>query len=119
VIGVSVDLAHQRPKMNMGIAEDVLKRFGDSLSRLLRYSFGGFLAVVIAAKVNPVGAAELLHALTWELAAVACVVVGAGIYTAHRSVVIPVHHWIGCFHSGSGTIGSSGTKGSALRPSGR
>jgi len=77
--------------------ETILKLFGLGLSRLLRYSFGGFLAVVIAAKVNPVCTAEYFKSLGWQLAALASVVVGAGIYAAHRSAVIPVHHWMGCF----------------------
>jgi len=75
----------------------IFKLFGRGLSRLLRYSFGGFLAVVIAAKVNPTGTGEFFKVLPWELVALACVVVGAGIYAIHRSAVIPIHHWIGCF----------------------
>ena len=77
--------------------EAILKLFGRGLSRLLRYSFGGFLAVVIAGKVNPVGTEQFFKAVTWQLGALACVVVGAGIYAIHRSAVIPIHHWIGCF----------------------
>ena len=92
-----MDPSDEKTEVKMGTAEAILKLFCRGLSRLVRYSFGGFLAVVIAATVNPAGTAEYFKARPWELAALACVVVGAGIYAAHRSAVIPVHHWIGCF----------------------
>jgi hypothetical protein len=91
------DCADEKAEVKTETMETILKLFGFGLSRLLRYSFGGFLAVVIAAKVNPVGTAEYFKALGWQLAALASVVLGAGIYAAHRSAVIPVHHWLGCF----------------------
>ena len=62
--------------------ESILKHFGISLSVLLRYSFGGFLAAVIAAIVNRAGTKEFFGALGWELGALASIVVGAGIYAA-------------------------------------
>jgi hypothetical protein len=36
------------------------------------------------------------EAISWELVALTAVVVGAGIYAVHRSVIVPIHHWIMC-----------------------
>ncbi len=79
------------------VGETILKTFGVGLSRLLRYSFGGFLAVVIAAKVEPKSTEEYLNVLGWPLNALAVFIVSVGIYAAHRSLVIPLHHGFGCF----------------------
>ena len=71
---------------------------GRGLSRLLSYAYGGFLAAVILHFFDPGGTGDFFKKdRTWELLVLACIVVGAGIYRAHRSAVIPVHHWIGCF----------------------
>lgn len=92
-----MDPVDGKAQVKMETAETVLKLFGSGFSRLLRYSFGGFLAVAIAAKVNQAGTELYVKTLPWELDALTIVVVGVGIYAAHRSLVIPVHHWIACF----------------------
>jgi hypothetical protein len=80
--------------MELGTA---LEKLRVGLSRLLRYSFGGFLLIVLAAVVNPTDTGTILKAVPWEVTALAAVVVGGGIYAAHRSLVIPVHHLGLCF----------------------
>ena len=76
---------------------NALDKLGVGLSRLLRYSFGGFLLIVLAAVVNPSDTGSILKEIPWQLAALSAVVVGAGLYAAHRSIVIPVHHLSLCF----------------------
>src|SRR5437899_31410 len=67
------------------------------LSRLLRYAFGGFLLIVLAAVLNPGDTGNVLNEIPWELTAFSVIVLGAGVYTTHRSVVIPIHHLVLCF----------------------
>jgi hypothetical protein len=76
----------------------VLKLVGRWLSRLLSYAYGGFLALIIFRVVDPDHADKLFNKdLPWEVAGLACIVIGAGIYRAHRSAAIPIHHWFACF----------------------
>jgi hypothetical protein len=76
--------------------DKVLKELGVGLSLFLRYSYGGFLLIVLASIVNPTAAGKVFNSMSWELAGLSAVVLGAGIYALHRSVVIPVHHYILC-----------------------
>jgi hypothetical protein len=73
-----------------------LDKLGLGLSRLLRYSYGGFLLGALAAVLNPSATKATLDAMSWQLAALSAVVLGAGIYVVHRSVVIPIHHALLC-----------------------
>lgn len=73
-------------------ADKVLSELGVGLSIILRYSYGGFLLIVLSSIVNPVGTAEILNAMPWQLAAFSALAIGAAIYAIHRSVVIPLHH---------------------------
>src|SRR6266568_896710 len=75
----------------------VLEKLSLGLSRLLRYSFGGFLLIVFAAVLNPTDTGKILKELPWQLTAFSVVVLGSGIYAAHRSLVIPIHHLGLCF----------------------
>lgn len=75
--------------MDFGTALD---RLGLGLSKLLRYSFGGFLLLVVAAVVNPDETGKILDVMPWQLSALSAIVVGVGIYAAHRSLIIPAHH---------------------------
>src|SRR5258705_9094540 len=72
--------------------EKVLESLGLGLSRLLRYSYGGFLLIVLASVVNPADSGKVLNAMPWQLAALSSLLIGASIYAVHRSVVIPLHH---------------------------
>ncbi len=75
---------------------EVLKNLGIGLSRVLRYAYGGFLLIIFASILEP-GAVKLAReAMSWELTALTAVVVRAGIYAVHRSVVVPVHHGLMC-----------------------
>ena len=77
--------------------EKVLNELNIGLSRLLRYSFGGFLSLFMAFLINPTYTEKTLKVIPWELSALSALVMGAGIYAAHRSLVIPIHHLILCF----------------------
>lgn len=72
--------------------EKVLESLGLGLSRLLRYSYGGFLLIALASAVNPTNTGKVLNAMPWQLAALSAVLIGASIYAVHRSIVIPIHH---------------------------
>jgi len=75
---------------------EVLKSLGIGLSRLLRYSYGGFLLVVFFSFVSSDKAKLIQDAMSWELVALTTVVVGAGLYAIHRSVFVPLHHGLLC-----------------------
>jgi hypothetical protein len=55
------------------------------------------LALLIFHFVEPDKAKTLIVDFGWQLVVLACVVIGAGIYRAHRSAVIPIHHSFGCY----------------------
>jgi len=69
---------------------------GLGLSRLLCFSYGGFLLVVCAACFDPSGIKTLIDALHPSLAILAIVVIGAAIYVLHRTIVMPVHQVLVC-----------------------
>ena len=69
-----------------------IESLGLGLSRLLCFSYGGFLLVVCAACIAPSGVKTLIDALHPSLAIFAVVVIGAAIYVLHRTIVMPVHH---------------------------
>jgi hypothetical protein len=71
---------------------DVLKDLGIGLSRLLRYSYAGFLLITFASIFYRDRVQPIREAMGWELAALAAVVVGAGIYAVHRSIIVPLQH---------------------------
>src|SRR6266849_3265549 len=62
------------------------------VSRLLRYSYGGFLLAVIASLADQKHTKWVVDTLGWELAALTTLVLGAGVYAFHRHLVVPVHH---------------------------
>lgn len=74
-----------------------IESLGLGLSRLLCYSYGGFLLVVCAACIAPSGIKTLIDALHPSLAILAIVVIGAAIYVLHRTIVMPVHHLLVCW----------------------
>ena len=74
-----------------------IESLGLGLSRLLCYSYGGFLLVVCAACFAPSGVKTLIEALHPSLAILAIVVIGAAIYVLHRTIVMPVHHLLVCW----------------------
>jgi hypothetical protein len=65
---------------------------GLGLSRLLCFSYGGFLLIICAACIAPARVKELIDALHPSLAILAVVVIGTAIYVLHSTVVMPVHH---------------------------
>jgi len=74
-----------------------IESVGLGLSRLLCYSYGGFLLVVCAACFAPAEVKTLIYALHPDLAVLAIIVVGAAIYVLHRTVVMPIHHLLVCW----------------------
>jgi hypothetical protein len=69
-----------------------IESLGLGLSRLLCFSYGGFLLIVCAACFAPAKVKTLIDALHPSLAILAIVVIGAAIYILHRTIVMPVHH---------------------------
>jgi hypothetical protein len=65
---------------------------GLGFSRLLCFSYGGFLLVICAACFAPAKVKTLIDALHPSLAILAVVVIGSAIYILHRTIVMPVHH---------------------------
>ena len=74
-----------------------IESLGLGLSRLLCFSYGGFLLVVCAAFFAPSGVKTLIEALHPSLAILAIVVIGAAIYVLHRTIVMPIHHVLVCW----------------------
>lgn len=74
-----------------------IESLGLGLSRLLCFSYGGFLLVVCAACFAPSGIKTLIDALHPSLAILAIIVIGAAIYVLHRTIVMPVHHVLVCW----------------------
>jgi hypothetical protein len=74
-----------------------IESLGLGFSRLLCYSYGGFLLVVCAACFDPSGIKTLIDALHPSLAILAIVVIGSAIYVLHRTIVMPVHHVLVCW----------------------
>ena len=64
-----------------------LGQLGVGLSRVLRYSYGGFLVVAFAALLNPGDAKPVLDAMGWKLAGITALVIGAGVYATHRHLL--------------------------------
>ncbi len=74
-----------------------IESFGLGLSRLLCFSYGGFLLVVCAACIAPSSIKTLIDALHPSLAILAIIVIGAPIYVLHRTIVMPIHHILLCW----------------------
>jgi hypothetical protein len=86
-----------------------IESLGLGLSRLLCYSYGGFLLVVCAACFAPAEVKTLIDALHPGLAVLAIIVIGAAIYVLHRTIVMPVHHLLVCwFFRVTGKSGEAG-----------
>lgn len=67
-----------------------------NLSTLLRYSYGGFLLIATASIVAPSAAEDIAGTLSWELAVITALVLGVGLYAAHRSLAIWLDHLLLC-----------------------
>lgn len=75
---------------------EVLKELRVGLSRLLRYSYGGFLLIAFASFLQTDAVKAAREAMSWELTALVALVMGTGIYALHRNVVVPLHHGLLC-----------------------
>ena len=76
--------------------EKLLQSLGIGLSRALRYSFPGILLGCAFALVDPSRAKSIYEALGLPLSVFSILVIGIGLYATHRSLIIPVHHFLGC-----------------------
>jgi hypothetical protein len=66
---------------------------GLGLSRVLRYSYGGFLLLVLAVILDRSHCLlPVIEAVDWKLTVLSALLAGAAIYSIHRSVVIPATH---------------------------
>ncbi len=75
---------------------EVLESLGIGLSRALRYMIPGALLVFAFALVDPCRAKSVYDLLGWELSIFCAVLIGIAFYATHRSLVIPIHHLLGC-----------------------
>ncbi|MBN2709423.1 MAG: hypothetical protein JXR46_10290 [Calditrichaceae bacterium] len=66
------------------------------LSSVLRYSFPAALLIITFALVDPCYAKFVFEKLGAALTIFGALVVGIGLYATHRSLVIPIHHLLGC-----------------------
>lgn len=64
------------------------------LSRLLRYSYGGVLFTVLMSIFYPDLIKQVRTAMGGALSVFSVIVIGAGLYVLHRSIIIPVHHYL-------------------------
>jgi hypothetical protein len=71
---------------------EILKSLQIGLSRLLRYSYGGFLLFALAWIVDHPTTTLILGNVPWQVSVLGAIVVGTAIYAAHRSLIIPIHH---------------------------
>ncbi|NQU23445.1 MAG: hypothetical protein HQ567_19360 [Candidatus Nealsonbacteria bacterium] len=78
------------------MSDDLVKSLNLGLSRFLRYSYAGLLVLLAFVHFADKTSRDKLFELDWSLIGLGVVIVGAMVYTVHRSVVIPVHHAIGC-----------------------
>ena len=76
---------------------EAFNQLGVGLSKVLRYSFPGIAAVIVAARLDPADVGIIKGAIGWEWIALGAVVIGVGLYAAHRSLVVPMHHLGLCF----------------------
>ena len=76
---------------------EILKALGVGLNQMLRYFYGGVLLLFLGSVVNSDKTGKIVDAIHPTLAVVVALVVGAGLYATHRSLVIPFHHLFGCF----------------------
>lgn len=76
---------------------EVLDVLGLGLSRLVRYSYGGFLLILLGSIVNSEATGKIVTSINPVIMPLVAIVVGAGIYAAHRGLVIPLHHLLLCF----------------------
>ena len=69
-------------------------KFNMGLSRLLRYSYGGVLLIIMMLLFDKDWAKEMISSTGTSLIVFVVVVVGAGLYVLYRSIIIPLHHWL-------------------------
>jgi len=82
----------------MGEISDTLKKIVDKmgLSRFIRYTYGAFVLLFLSAVINPSGVQTILKDIPVAMLVLGSLIIGAGIYVLHRSIVIPIHHFLGC-----------------------
>lgn len=68
-----------------------LRYLKSELSRVLRYSYPGFLTFFLASVINDPNYSKI-SALGWPLILLVSVAIGAGLYSIHRALIIPVHY---------------------------
>ena len=76
--------------------KQIFESLGIGLSRALRYSFPAALLVLTFALVDPCYAKFVYETLGSTLTIFCALVIGIGLYATHRSLVIPIHHFLGC-----------------------
>jgi hypothetical protein len=76
-------------------AKEFLQSLGIGLSRAVRYTFGGFVAIVVAYLLDSDAVTDFVDTVGWQLTGLCAIVTGMGIYAFHRSLIIPIHHFVG------------------------
>lgn len=77
--------------------QKIFQSLSIGLSRALRYSIPGVILICTFAIVEPAKAKSVYDTIGWQFAVFFTLVIGIGLYATHRSLVIPVHHIVGCF----------------------
>jgi hypothetical protein len=65
-----------------------LNKLGIGLSRLLRYSYGGFLLLLFASIFETSDTKKVMEAIPTTLTVLVVIGIGSAIYALHRSVII-------------------------------
>lgn len=76
---------------------NILKDLGIGLSRLIRYSYGGFLLLLFAARLAPCEVRSIFSSLGPIAGTLCFLVAGVCWYVLHRNLIIPIHHFGLCF----------------------
>ncbi|MBA7482017.1 hypothetical protein ES707_17497 [subsurface metagenome] len=76
------------------LVKEVVYKMG--LSRFLRYTYGSFILLFLSAVINPSEVQAILKDIPVVMLVFGSLIIGAGIYVLHRSILIPIHHFLLC-----------------------
>jgi hypothetical protein len=82
----------------MDKVSDIVKIVVDKmgLSRFLRYTYGSFILLFLSVVINPSEVQTILKDIPVVMLVFGSLIIGAGIYVLHRSILVPIHHFLLC-----------------------